>query len=67
MNNTDNSALMERILNRLQTESKDSVTASTRELKQATSQLIHDVKELNAAFSAPTPRRATFVRSFLRR
>lgn len=67
MDNTDNSALMERILNRLQAESKNSITASTRQLTQATSQLIHEVRELNAAFSAPEPRRPTSVRRFLRR
>ena len=67
MNNTDDSALMERILSRLQADSKGSVTASTKQLTQATSQLIHDVRELNAAFSAPTPRQPTFVRSLLRR
>jgi hypothetical protein len=54
MNKTDNSILMERVLNRLQTESKDSITASTGQLSQATNRLIHDVKELNAAFSAPS-------------
>lgn len=54
MNKTDNGMLMERVLNRLQAESKHSNTASTGQLSQTTSRLIHDVKELNAAFSAPS-------------
>jgi hypothetical protein len=67
MTKTDNNELMERVLSRLQAESQHSVTASTRQLTQATSQLIHDVRELNAAFSAPTRRQPRSVRSFLRR
>lgn len=53
MNTPSNQQLMERVLNRLQADSKDSVTASSRELKHVTNQLIDEVRQMNAALSAP--------------
>ena len=69
MNKPSNQELIDRIITRLQTDTKNSSTASSSQLKQTTTQLIGDARQLNAAFSAPglasrelkqkTPRTAT--------
>lgn len=53
MNKPTNQQLMERIILRLQADSESTVTASSRQLTQTTTQLIDHVRQLNAAFSAP--------------
>lgn len=53
MNKPINQQLIERIIMRLEVDSRSTTTASSSELSQATTQLIGHVRQLNAAFSVP--------------
>lgn len=53
MNKPTNQQLMDRIIKRLQADSRFTATASSRQLAQTTTQLIDHARQMNAAFSAP--------------
>lgn len=53
MNKPTNQQLMDRIITRLQADSKSTVKVSSRELTLTTTQLIDHARQVNAAFSVP--------------
>jgi hypothetical protein len=63
MNKPTDKQLMERVLHRLETDSKGSVTASTKQLYHATNQIIDQVRQLNSALSIPNSQQKSLVRA----